>query len=153
MGFGNDKMGSDLIALKMSEIIYAQALRTYLNTEGKHHPVLAGFADQRIIRALKAIHADPAYPWTLESLSSHAGLSRTSFATKFATYLAVTPLNYITQWRMQIARQLLITSNDPIIKVAENTGYQSEAAFGRVFKKYFDIGPATFRRRHHEANA
>lgn len=145
---GQETMGSDLIALKMSEIIYAQTLRAYLNTEGSKHPVLAGFADQRIMRALQAIHANPAYPWTLESLSTHAGLSRTSFATKFATYLTVTPLTYITKWRMQIARQLLTNTTDAIIKIAENTGYQSEAAFGRIFKRHFGVGPATYRRQY-----
>ena len=145
---GRDTMGCDLLTLKMSEIIYVQVLRTYLNTEGKNSPVLAGFADERIARALKAIHDDPAHPWTLDRLSSHAGLSRTAFATKFAHYLTMTPLHYITQWRMQIARQLLIKSNEPIIQIAENTGYQSEAAFGRVFKRYFDLAPATYRRQH-----
>ncbi len=145
---GGEDMGSNLITLKLSEIIYIQALRTFLNAEGKKHPALAGFSDTRIAKALKAIHADPAHPWTLESLARHAGLSRTAFAIKFTRYLAMTPLSYITQWRMQIARQLLVESDQPIIQVAENTGYQSEASFGRIFKRHFDIAPATYRRQY-----
>ena len=145
---GGNEMGSSLLTLKMSEIIYIQALRTFLSTEGKKHSALAGFSDTRIASALKAIHADPAHPWTLESLARHAGLSRTAFAIKFTRYLTMTPLSYITQWRMQIARRLLVESDQPIIDVAESTGYQSEASFGRIFKRHFDIAPATYRRQY-----
>ena len=53
---GREHMGSDLIALKLSEIIFAQALRTYLENEGAGLPVLAGFADANIARVLTAIH-------------------------------------------------------------------------------------------------
>ncbi|HMB48327.1 MAG TPA: AraC family transcriptional regulator [Afifellaceae bacterium] len=144
---GRDRLGSDLIALKMSEIVFAQALRTYLASEGADKPVLAGFADPGIARALKAIHKEPAHPWSLDRLAGIAGLSRTSFATRFARTMSTTPLGYITQWRMQIARQMLVASNKPIIEIAEGIGYQSEAAFGRVFKKTFQTAPATYRRK------
>lgn len=144
---GREQMGSDLIARKMSEIIFAQALRAYLVSDGGGQPVWSGFADPALARALQAIHKDPAFPWTLDGLSSIAGLSRTSFATRFSRYMSTTPLGYITQWRMQIARQLLSESGAAIIEIAENVGYQSEAAFGRVFKKYFNVGPATYRRQ------
>lgn len=145
---GRDNMGGDLIALKMSEIIFAQALRYYLKNAGSGEPVLAAFADERIAQALKAIHDDASYPWTLDNLARIAGLSRTTFATTFSNYMSTTPLGYITQWRMQIARQLLLETKDPIIKIAESVGYQSEAAFGRVFKRYFEIAPASYRRQH-----
>lgn len=146
---GRERMGSDLIALKMSEIIFAQALRTYLNSDGADQPVLAGFSDPNIARVLNAIHQDPAFNWTLDELAQIAGMSRTSFATKFSRCMSTTPLGYITQWRMQIARQSLAESNIPIINVAEAVGYQSEAAFGRVFKKHFETAPATYRRQCH----
>ena len=150
---GSGQMGSDLIGRKMSEIIFTQAMRVYLSTAGAEQPVWAGFADPRMARALTAIHQDPAYPWTLDALSGVAGLSRTAFATHFTRYLSTTPLGYITQWRMQIARERLIESSDSIIEIAEGVGYQSEAAFGRVFKKHFDTAPATYRRQMHGASA
>ena len=143
---GQENMGSDLIALKLSEIIYAQALRSYLNSDGRNHKGLAGFTDPALARVLQAIHQSPEHPWSLEDLAKVAGLSRTSLANRFTAYMSMTPLAYITQWRMQIARQRLLDSNHPIIDIAESVGYQSEAAFGRVFKKYFDIAPATYRR-------
>ncbi len=143
---GRENPGADLVALKMSEIIFAQSLRAYLETEGKNVAVLAGLSDQKISKALQAIHEKPAHYWTLEELAGIAGQSRTSFATHFSNRMAMTPIHYITQWRMQLARQMLIETNDAVIAIAENTGYQSEAAFGRVFKKTFSIAPVAYRK-------
>ncbi len=144
---GLAQMGGDLIGLKMSEIIFAQALREYLSTNGAERPVLSGFSNPNIARALSAVHKGPAYPWTLGELAKIAGLSRTSFAMKFMKCMSITPMGYITNWRMQLASQKLLKTHDPIIKIAEEVGYQSEAAFGRVFKKYHHIAPATYRRQ------
>jgi len=143
---GREQLGGDLIALKLSEIIFAQALRTYLGSDGVDKPVLAGFSDRNISMALSAFHKNPIFRWTLGDLAKIAGMSRTSFATKFARLVCMTPGEYITHWRMQIARQVLTESNAPIIEIAENAGYQSEAAFSRVFKKHFNYPPATYRR-------
>ena len=143
---GHHKMGGDLIALKLSEVIFAQALRTYLNSEGVDAPVMAAFADPSLAKALTAIHQRPAFTWTLDALSAVAGMSRTSFATRFADRMSMTPFAYITHWRMQLARQALNESTRPIIEIAESIGYQSEAAFGRVFRKQFGIAPARYRR-------
>ncbi len=143
---GMAHLGSDLIAIKMSEIIFTQALRSYLESDGRANPALAGYTDTRIAKALKAIHSSPAHGWTLEELAAVAGMSRTSFSTTFTQFISLSPFAYMTQWRMELARQRLIETNDPLIVIAERSGYQSEAAFSRVFKKYFDISPAAFRR-------
>lgn len=144
---GRDGIGNDLISLKLSEIIFAQALRSYLIDEGADKPVMAGFANPQIGRVLSAIHEAPGFAWTLEDLSDIAGMSRTSFVNSFSRFMATTPMGYITDWRMQIARQMLADTSAPIIEIAENAGYQSEAAFGRVFKKLIGTAPATYRRQ------
>ena len=144
---GKQAMGGDLIALKLSEIIYAQVMRVYLSTDGAKQKGLAGFSHPTIAKTLAAIHQSPEHPWTLEELASVAGLSRTSLAVRFLQTMSMTPLSYITRWRMQIARQRLVDSNESIIDIAEGVGYRSEAAFGRIFKKHFDIAPATYRRQ------
>ena len=149
---GQDTLGSDLIALKMSEIIYAQAIRTFLSKDGNRDHRLAGYSDPAIARVLKAIHDDPGNQWTIDNLSRVAGLSRTSLSNKFSSLLSTTPLGYITQWRMQVARKRLIDTNSTIIEIAEGVGYQSEASFGRIFKKHFGIGPAGYRRNHKAAS-
>ncbi|MBT6607973.1 MAG: helix-turn-helix domain-containing protein [Rhodospirillaceae bacterium] len=69
--------------------------------------MLAGFSDAQISRALNAVHNALEFRWTLEDLAKVAGMSRTSFATKFAQLMSMTPVAYITHWRMQIARQQL----------------------------------------------
>jgi len=143
---GRDKLGSDLIALKMSEIVFTQALRQYLETEGQTNPALAGYTDARITKALKAIHTSPSHSWSLEELASVAGMSRTSFSTTFTRFLSLSPKAYITQWRMELSRQRLLETNEPVMLIAEHAGYQSEAAFSRVFKKTYTIAPASYRR-------
>lgn len=144
---GREGIGNDLVAIKMSEIIFAQALRTYLTGEGASRPVMAGFANPQIGRVLSAIHDAPGHAWTLEELSDIAGMSRTSFVSRFSQFMETTPLGYITDWRMQIARQMLVESSAPIIEVAESVGYQSEASFGRIFKRLIGTAPATYRRQ------
>lgn len=143
---GQDNMGSDLIALKMSEIIYTQLIRNYLESNSHAGTALAGFSDPAIRKVLQAIHQTPQHSWALVELSSIAGLSRTALLNRFINYLGVSPNAYITQWRMQLAQQRLLEANTSMIDVAESVGYQSEAAFGRVFKKHFSIAPAAYRR-------
>ncbi len=145
---GTNNAGSDLIAIKLSEIIFVQTLRSFLDEDGQQYRVLSGLIDDKISKVLTAIHENPSYNWTLDELAKTAGQSRTAFATHFSKKMAMSPLTYITNWRMQLARQQLVETPDPMIIVAECAGYQSEAAFGRVFKKYFTMAPATFRREY-----
>ncbi len=144
---GRDGVGGDFIAIRMSEIILAQALRTFFASEGADKPIFSAFQDPCIVSALTAIHENPSSQLTLESLSKVAGLSRTSFVARFSASMSMTPQKYVTFWRMQIARQQLAQSGDPILDIAESVGYQSEAAFGRVFKKHHHVAPATYRRQ------
>ncbi|PCI75417.1 MAG: AraC family transcriptional regulator [SAR86 cluster bacterium] len=141
-----DNIGASLISLKLSEIIFAQALRVFLKSEENSNSELRGFVDSNISKALKEVHIDPSRSWNLGELAAIAGLSRTGFVSRFTSLMSETPLTYITNWRMQVARKMLVESNAPIIEVAESSGYQSEASFGRVFKKHFDLAPASYRR-------
>lgn len=131
----------DLIALKMSEVIFTQTLRTFIERDGADHIGLSGFADPQISRALSAFHGEPAKDWSVEGLAREAGLSRTGFAVHFATKMGITPMQYLTSWRMQIACQDL-AANLSIAEVAERVGYASDSAFSQVFKKEIGISPA-----------
>ena len=102
--------------------------------------VLAGLADPRLARALTAIHGAPKKPWTLDDLADLAGMSRTRFAKHFRTRIGQTPMEYLTVWRMTIARQLLARGK-PVKSVAEQVGYQSAAAFSRVFSRVTGQSP------------
>jgi AraC-like DNA-binding protein len=94
--------------------------------------VLAGLADPRLAKALTAMHEAPKKSWTLDDLAGIAGMSRTRFAEQFRTRIGQTPIDYLTVWRMTVACQLLARGK-PVKSVAREVGYQSAAAFSRVF--------------------
>ena len=138
-------MGADLIALKLSEAIFAQAIRAFLSSPEAEDVGLSGFCDPQLARALGAIHAKPAHNWTLELLASEAGMSRTGFAVRFSEKVGMPPLRYLTYWRMQLACKALRESNRPLVEIAEQVGYGSESGFSRVFRKEKGMPPARFR--------
>ena len=142
---GGARLGGDLIALKMSEAIFAQAIRAHIEQSASAGGSLSGFADQHIGRALTAFHRAPASDWTVERLAREAGLSRTGFAERFSVRIGVTPMAYVTSWRMQVAREALTKRSLSVAKTAEISGYASESAFSRVFKKEMGLSPAAFR--------
>ncbi len=102
--------------------------------------VLAGLAEPRLARALTAMHDLPQKPWTLDALADTAGMSRTRFAEQFRAVVGRTPLDYLTSWRMTIARRLL-SRGKPVKSVAAQVGYTSAAAFTRVFSRIAGQSP------------
>jgi AraC-like DNA-binding protein len=88
----------------------------------------------------------PGTDWTLESLASEVGMSRSVFFNQFKKFLHETPLSYLTNWRIRKARELLTTNTSNISEIAMAVGYQSEAAFNRIFKAKTGSTPAVFRR-------
>ncbi len=148
---GGARLGGDLIALKMSEAIFAQAIRAHVERVAREGGGIAGFGDPHLSRALTAFHRQPAAEWTVAGLAQEAGLSRTGFAERFTAQLGVTPMAYVTSWRMQIAREALAVRGASVAEAAEASGYASESAFSRVFKKEIGLPPAAFRRAGAEA--
>lgn len=137
--------GSDLIALRLAETILAHAIRLHLQKAATTGGPLAGFADPQIGRALAAIHADPARRWTVDAMAREAGMSRSSYASRFATMLGLTPMEYLKRWRMQIARDALSQRGLSVAEAAELAGYTSEAAFSRAFKAATGQAPGVLR--------
>ncbi len=143
---GGQKMGGDLIALKMSEVILAQAIRTFIEGNGATAWGLGAFADKNLSRALDAFHKAPAENWTVQTLARTAGMSRTSFAVQFQKAIDMTPIDYVTKWRMEIAKRVLLTTGKSLTDAAESAGYASDSAFARTFRKEIGKSPAEFRR-------
>lgn len=102
--------------------------------------VIAGLADPRLARALTAMHEAPRRAWTLDDLADVAGMSRTRFATHFHAVVGRTPIDYLTRWRMTLARQLLAKGR-AVKAVATQVGYESPAAFSRVFARITGQSP------------
>jgi len=107
---------------------------------------LAGLRDPGVSRALALMHGDVGHPWSVEELAKQAGLSRSSLAERFTRLIGVSPMHYLMDWRLQAAGQMLRESSEPLVRIAERVGYESEAAFSRAFRKKFGQAPAAWRR-------
>lgn len=145
---GGQKMGGDLIALKMSEAILAQAIRSYMESDDACVRGLSGFSDKSISRSLDAFHRAPSEAWTVDQLAQVAGMSRTSFAVLFQNLMKLTPMDYVTKWRMEVAKRVLRKGSASLTDAAESAGYASDSAFTRAFKKETGMTPAGFRKEH-----
>lgn len=115
-------------------------VRHVVESGGVATGVLAGLADPRLAKALTAIHEAPKKSWTLDDLAGVAGMSRTRFAEHFRTRIGQTPIDYLTAWRMTVASQLLARGK-PVKSVAQQVGYQSAAAFSRVYSRVTGKAP------------
>lgn len=143
---GGRRMGGDLIALKMSEVILAQAIRSFIESNEAQKCALGAFSDKNLSRAMDAFHKAPAERWTVEALASAAGMSRTSFAVQFQKLMLMSPMEYVTSWRMELAKKVLRQENTTVTDAAESAGYASDSAFARAFKKETGETPAAFQK-------
>ena len=141
------KPGSEALVHKLAEVLFVQIVRSYTMTRSSKVGFLDALQDEKINRALSLVHRTPESKWTLENLAHEIGMSRTSFANRFRELVGDTPMQYITDLRLQKSRELLTTTRLPISGVCELVGYGSEAAFIRAFKRSFNLSPGTFRRQ------
>ncbi len=139
--------GSETVLAKLSELLFVESVRRYAETlpDGQTG-WLAGMRDPYVARTLALFHRDVARPWTIEALSREIGLSRSALADRFTRLIGAAPMHYLANWRMQVAAQRLRGSTASLAQIADEIGYESEAAFSRAFKKNFGAAPATWRR-------
>ncbi len=142
----SEKQGSKILVARLAEMLFIHTIRAYIHEGMRTEGFLAALADERISIALKMIQDNPEREWTLDMLAKASGMSRTLFFNKFKDTVGETPLAYLTNWRIDKAKRLLLTSKENIGTIATNVGYQSEAAFSRVFKARVNETPAGFRR-------
>ena len=139
--------GQGLLA-KLAEVLFIEVLRIYMNEQTETRTGwLAGVNDRIVGAALRALHAEPARPWTLEELARTAGTSRSVLAERFPQLVGQSPMQYLAQWRMLLASNLLARSNAPLSRIAEEVGYQTDTAFSRAFRREYGLPPAAWRRR------
>ena len=132
---------------KLAEVLFIEVLRLYMNEqEGDRTGWLAGLSDRVVGSALNALHQRPAQAWTLEELAREAGSSRSVLAERFQHLVGSSPMQYLTQWRMLLAANLLCRSNAPLARIAEDVGYQTDTAFSRAFRREYGAPPAAWRR-------
>ena len=136
------KPGGETIITHLADILVIQLIRHWLERSDRgEQGWLAALRDQHIGVALRAIHHQPDKHWTVDSLARECGLSRSGFSARFTQLMGNSVKRYLTEWRMRLAHQRLQQQSVPLIVLAEELGYQSEAAFSRAFKRIIGVSP------------
>jgi len=144
----NKRPGGEAMLERMSEMMFVDAVRRYVDMLPEDsRGWLAGLRDRFVGRALALMHDAPATDWTVEELGRRVGLSRSALHERFAEMIGQSPMQYLTNWRMQVAASLLRDTNATVATVALEVGYDSEAAFSRAFKRLVGTPPAAWRRQ------
>jgi AraC-like DNA-binding protein len=146
--------GGEVMLARLSEMMFIEAVRRYVfELPEQSEGWLAGLRDPYIGRALALMHERPGEDWTIDSLGQRVGLSRSAFHERFAAMVGMPPMQYLVQWRMQVASRLLLETRASVASIALDVGYDSEAAFGRAFKRLVGTPPAQWRRERERAIA
>jgi AraC-like DNA-binding protein len=141
------RIGGECVLGRLSELMFVEVVRRHLETlPADRTGWLAGLRHPFVGRALTALHRSPAHDWTLESLAREVGLSRSALAEHFTQFVGQPPMQYLTNWRMQLAANHLLSGMDSVAAIAERVGYESEAAFSRAFKKAVGTPPSQWRK-------
>jgi AraC-like DNA-binding protein len=145
-GMRHGDIGSSPVMGRLSELLFAEAIRAYaMSLPQNERSWLRGLGDHYVGRAIATLNDDLAHPWTVEEIASRVGLSRSAFVQRFSAAVGLPPMKYLTQSRLDLARQLLLDRRQAVAQVAAKVGYEAEAAFNRAFKRAFGLPPAKWR--------
>ena len=140
-------LGSGVMVDRLADIFFIQSLRAYLLSENRRDVGwLGAVADDKLSTAIRLMHEQSDQVWTVARLASSVGMSRAVFAARFKEKLGISPMSYLTRVRLNEAQQLLQYSTMSIAQVAQQVGYDSEAAFNKAFKREWGVPPGTFRK-------
>lgn len=141
------RLGSAAVMTRLADVLVLQTIRAWLERdEDRRHGWLRALRDPDIGRALALIHRRGEEPWTVASLAREVHLSRSVFSERFSRLVGKSPMQYVTRWRMSLARSWMQEERLSPSEAAHRLGYSSEAAFSRAFKRYFQTPPGAFRR-------
>ncbi len=140
------KPGGQTIITHLADILVIQAIRSWIDSNKETSTGwLAALRDKHIGSALAAIHRQPEKNWTVETLAREVGLSRSGFSARFSELVGESAKRYLTLWRMRLARSKLLEEAISLGALAEQLGYNSEAAFCRAFKRTMGVSPGSVR--------
>jgi AraC-like DNA-binding protein len=137
--------GRSLVLDRLLEIILVESLRhrrPELNVAQRGF--FAGLEDAQIGAALRAMHEEVQRPWTVAALARHVGMSRSSFARRFADIVGSPPIDYLMNWRMSLAKAALTSSKKSMAEIADLAGYQSVSAFSTAFSRAIGCSPTAY---------
>jgi AraC-like DNA-binding protein len=137
--------GGDLIVEHLAHLVLVQALRLYLaEGDADRASWLSALADPKIGAVISAIHRVPARGWTVQAMASEAGMSRTAFALRFKETVGMSPMEYLTRWRMLLAAGTMRQPDKTVSSIAFAVGYISESAFSTAFKRVMGCSPRRY---------
>ena len=139
---GRGRLGEALVTMRLAEVLVVEAIRAYVADQGESCVGWIGaLGDHQIGQALRLMHGEVNRHWTVASLAARVGMSRSAFSARFASRVGRPPLDYLTQWRMLLARQLLRANGQDVASIAREVGYTSQSAFGHAFRRAFGHSP------------
>ena len=143
------KPGGESVLAKLSELMVVETLRRYIAQIGvDQQSWLGGLRDPMVGRCLSLMHEQPAHAWTVDSLAKAVGASRSVLAERFAHFVGQPPMQYLSKWRLALAANYLSSTSLSLSRIAEEIGYEADAAFSRAFRREYGVPPATWRRDH-----
>jgi AraC-like DNA-binding protein len=142
----SDATASDAASTRLPELLLIEMLRLHLaSAPSAEHGWITALHDPALAPALACLHARPEHPWTVSELAHEAAVSRSLLDQRFRDVLGLSPIRYLTEWRMHIAADLLASTDLTVAQVARRTGYDSQEAFSRAFKRRMGSAPSTWR--------
>jgi AraC-like DNA-binding protein len=141
--------GGFIVAQQLATLVLVQALRLQLTDAHRRDEAgwLFALADKRMRAVINAMHDAPGRRWTLATLASQAAMSRTTFALRFKELVGLSPMDYLTRWRMTLAADRLTQSHDTLSDISAALGYESEKSFSTAFKRVMNCSPRQYGRR------
>ena len=141
-----ERPGAAALMERLTELLFLEIAQRHL-ADGQSSGLIGGLSDPLVAEALRLIHAEPSRHWTLKMLSEAVGASRSVLSERFTSLVGLSPIRYLSAWRMELAAQRLSEPQDPIAEIATAIGYKSEAAFNRAFKRHAGDPPGNWRRQ------
>lgn len=133
---------------RLPAIVLAEVLRLHVeSTPAADRGWLAALRDPVLAPALAELHRAPERKWTVNDLAASANCSRSLLDERFRQMLGRSPIRYLTDWRLHVAKQLLATTDLSVFAIARRVGYDAEEAFSRAFKRAYGLAPAHWRAR------
>ena len=143
-----NKPGQEVALGHLLELMLIEAFRSTANLAAMPS-LIRGLADDRLAAAIRCMHRTPGHEWTMAELAKEAALSRSAFFDRFRREVGLTPMEYLFNWRMALAKNLLKKSNEGVAAVAARVGYRSASSFSVAFSKHVGIAPAQYARAGH----
>ncbi|MEM8947665.1 MAG: AraC family transcriptional regulator [Planctomycetota bacterium] len=150
---GATRPGASLMVSRLLDLLLVVILRRWAQSDDSLPGWLAAAKDERIARAVAAIHSNPSGYLTNSELAELAGMSVSNFAERFKQVMGQGPGAYVRAWRLDQAAEALLHSSTPIEAIADRVGYASKEAFSRAFQAKFDQSPSSWRNSRHSGHS